>query len=323
MSRRLLSLDQVRAATSVVVPAYFAPDVSPQIVRSILEAVLEDSSVYCRPDRLLVVVDRDTVTEAVVRQLDVPLYRLETNRGKGGAIQSGLKHLAETTDAEYFATRDCDGDHALEDLPRLVSLAREMRLLTGNEDVIVMGARPSLAKPMGWIREEWERLTNRVLVDLLDYLLAREGKVLDRRFWGGIEPDIQSGYRVYSRSCVLNVVKSLAGMPEDPAVWTFACEFLPFAELMLDGAASGQVQRMTLVEQPVTSYGRVDLASAYGSLLGFLAGRNGISPGTVLRIFDNHIPSTGLFFSDARSEIQRARRILDPGAEAVVQSRFL
>ncbi len=323
MSRRLMTLDEVRASTAVVVPAYFSPDVRSEVVHSILEAVLEDSEVYCRPERLLVVVDRETITESAVRRLEVPFFRLEENRGKGGAIQAGLRHLVETSDAEYIATRDCDGDHALEDLPRLVSMAREISRLAAQRRIMVMGARPSLAKPMGWLREEWEQLTNRVLLDLLDFLLAREGRVIDRRFWGGIEPDIQSGYRVYSREAARAAVESLAAMPEDPAVWTFACEFLPFADLALGGATFGQVQRMTLVEQPVTSYGRVDLARAYGSLLAFVAARNGVPPATLLRLFDNHVPGTALYFSDGRSQVERARSILDPGAGEMVQGRFL
>jgi glycosyltransferase involved in cell wall biosynthesis len=323
MSRRLMTLDEVRASTAVVVPAYFSPEVRSEVVHSILEGVLEDSSVYCRPERLLVVVDRDTITESAVRSLGVPHFRLETNRGKGGAIRAGLQHLVGTSDAEYFATRDCDGDHALEDLPRLVSMAREISNLAGAGLAMVMGARPSLAKPMGWLREEWERLTNRVLQDLLAFLLAREGRVIDRRFWGGIEPDIQSGYRVYSREAADAVVQSLAGMPEDPAVWTFACEFLPFADLTLAGATFGQVQRMTLVEQPVTSYGRVDLASAYGCLLGFVADRNGVSRDTLLQLFDNHVPGTALYFSDARNQVERARKILCSEAGELVQGRFL
>jgi len=309
--RRLLTRAEVLDLTAVVIPAYFSPSVAEARIRNILDGVVVDAEFFCRPDRLAIVVDGGSHTESVLDAMGgLNLVRLERNRGKAGAVAAGLEALLRSTDAGFFATRDCDGDHLQEDLPRLVSLAASMRETTGNPMVCAMGARPSLAKPMGWVREQWEQLTNRVLVDLASYVLARKEQVLDRRFWNGMEPDLQSGYRVYSREAAEVAVECLNRVPDQPGILTFACEFVPFAELTERGGLFGQAQRLTLVEQPVSSYSAVDYAGTYGWLLGYLADEWKVSRSRLLRLFDNHLGWSALYFSNEKESVERGRRIL-------------
>lgn len=325
-----MSVSRIRQKVAVVVPTYFQPQVPDSVIRPILEGVFADSEIFVAPERTLAVVDRETRAEAIFRTAGpedsfsrCQLYRLERNRGKAGAIESGLRELLATTDAEYIVTRDCDGDHVLEDIPRMVGLADSIMHQTGNALVVVMGGRASLEKPMGWVREEWERYTNHVLVNLIEFGLARMDRIFDRRFLNGQLPDIQSGYRVYSRAAAERAVHSLEQVPERKEVQTFACEFMPFADLAIDGAVFGQIQRQTLVEQPVSSYQEVDFAGVYGSLLAHMAEQMGVKRPRLLEMMDSHLPDCSLFFTDLRNELVRCRRIVDPDAPAPILPPFL
>jgi hypothetical protein len=320
----LLPVGRMRDLLAVVIPVHFVASVREQQVRNILGGLLEETNLFCRRERLLTVVDQGTTAERVLGEVSgLRVHRLRRNRGKAGAVAAGLAELLATSDARFFATRDCDGDHAQEDLSRLVSLAAHVERVAGNSKVAVMGARPSLEKPMGWVRDQWEQVTNAVLVDLVQYVLARTGRVLDRRFWNGWKPDIQSGYRVYSREAAELVRDVLAGLPEDPDILTFACEFIPFADLAVGAGVTAQAQRFTLVEQPVSSYGDVNFGRVYGRLLAFAGDRYGV-PNTIVRSFlDNRLVETSLFFSDLRRELLKARGLIDPDAPTPLGAPFL
>ena len=174
----MLSVSEAREKLAVVVPVYFEPSVGKETILPILQNVFKDSELFCRPECLVAVVDRDSKAEELLQSsANGPLpglrvHQLQKNRAKAGAIREGLQVLLDTTRAEYFVTRDCDGDHILEDIPRMVSLAEDVRLQTGREVVTVMGVRPSLEKPMSWARQEWELLTNLILLELSSFLLV-------------------------------------------------------------------------------------------------------------------------------------------------------
>ena len=325
----MISLSRVRRRTAIVVPTYFQPGVPEKKIRSILESTFQDQEVYCPREQVLIVVDCDTTAASVVANAGedsslhgIPVHLLERNRAKAGAIEVGLRQLLEATGVEYLVTRDCDGDHRLEDLPRLVAMADFLRQSGREEPLCVMGARPSLEKPMGWVREQWEELTNRVLIDLLSFALAGRKEVLDRRFWWR-PPDIQSGYRLYDRKAAELVVESLAAVPDEVDVRALSCEFIPFADLVMEGAVIGQVDRFTMVEQPVSSYSDTDFPAVYGRLLEFSASHLGIDDSVLLRLFDNRLLNTSLFFTDARAELLRCREILAPQADPVVLPPFV
>ncbi len=314
------SIDQIRDLVAVVVPVHFDPSVPENQIYNILEPVFRDQALFCRPERSLVVVDRNTAAERVLSSSPnasfsgLPIHVLPKNRAKAGAVAAGLAGVMENSDFQFVITRDCDGDHAAEDIPRLVSMGFDIQEQVENELISVIGARQSLEKPMGWVREQWERLTNRILLDLVRFSLAQAGAVADERFWGGQDPDLQSGYRLYSRKAAEQAVRCLEALPEDRTVWTFSCEYVPFAELMIRGGIFGQVRRLTLVEQPVTSYGSVDLAEAYGRLMVYVGNNYGIPTSVLLQSFDNAVSSLSLFFTDRREELLRCRRLISADA---------
>lgn len=319
------SFEECRALCAVVVPVFFRPEVPSEQVRSILESVFRDWQLFTDRGQLLAVADRGTEADRILSSpghdsnlQGVRIHRLERNRGKAGAVAEGLQVLLETGDRPFMAARDCDGDHRLEDLPKLISLAHWMEDKTGNGLVTAMGARPSLEMPMGWVRQEWELFMNRVFVDLF-----QSRTILDKRFWGGLPPDIQSGYRVYSRGAARQSVDCLGEIPEDADILTFACESVPFARLSLAGGVFGQVERFTLVEQPVSSYAQVDLGVVYGKLLRYISEICRFSKEEVLGVVDNHLVGTSLFYSDEREALLSLRRRIDPNSAPPAHSPFL
>jgi hypothetical protein len=91
-----------------------------------------------------------------------------------------------------------------------------------------------------------------------------------------------------------------------------ACEAVPFTELLIAGGVFGQVQRLTLVEQPVSSYSQVDFGEKYGRLILFLGERYGVPPEIMLRIVDNALVSRSMYFTRFREQLLRFRSLIAP-----------
>lgn len=310
---------QTDSSCAILIPVHFPAGLDEGVIRQTLEDTLRGQDGYCPAARTLLVVDQGAPAERILENagkgsplVGLPLCRLPRNRGKTEAVRVGLQRLLETTDAALFITRDCDGDHAVDDLPRLLRMAAAAS--TESRPLSVFGARSCWEKPMGWLRQEWERLTNRVLIDLTEYLVARQGDVLDRRFWNGLELDLQSGYRLYDRQAARIAVDSLSGLPDNPEVYTMACEMLPFVELSLKRGRAAQIQTLTRLGQPFSSYAGIDWPRYYGSLLAFAARRYGAEPEILLRIFDNHLVESPLHWSSRREDALRCRNVAIPGA---------
>jgi glycosyltransferase involved in cell wall biosynthesis len=109
--------------------------------------------------------------------LPVVLLRNERNRGKGASLWRGMQH-ALALGADGVVTLDGDGQHAPEDVPRLLRVART------HPDDIVIGARLVGRETAPRMR----RLANRVG----DFWIG----------WAAGQPldDSQSGFRVYPAS---------------------------------------------------------------------------------------------------------------------------
>lgn len=85
---------------------------------------------------LVIVVDdgSDDGTSAAVSDLDVTVLRNPVNRGKGTSLRRGVCHALEHG-AAAVVTLDGDGQHAPEDIPRLLAMAER------RPGCIVIGAR--------------------------------------------------------------------------------------------------------------------------------------------------------------------------------------
>jgi glycosyltransferase involved in cell wall biosynthesis len=113
-------------------------------------------------------------THAAVAGLPVVLLRNARNLGKGASLWRGMQH-ALALGADGAVTLDGDGQHAPEDLPRLVRVAR------AHPDDIVVGAR--------LIGREAAPRARRAANRVADFWIG----------WAAGQPldDSQSGFRVY------------------------------------------------------------------------------------------------------------------------------
>lgn len=292
----------MREQLGLVIPVWFAPDMSPDQMRRLLAGALADNELFVRPDRLLLVVDGCEHAEGATQQVaedfearvgtpPVVLCK-ETNEGQGGAVCFGFEWLMEHTPVTYFASRDADGDHDIYDLPQLFRLLRRMQELEGSDLVYVLGQRGSLHRPMGFARGEYEWLLNELTVQAVRYELARRGRVPDLRYCSLLPspPDFQSGYKVYTRRTAELFVTALreADRQEPEArVLRWGIQFVSTVELLLSGAAAGSLYRLTYDQQPQTTFEDADnRLIAYGQQVAWLFGRLRIPVHVALRWWD-------------------------------------
>jgi glycosyltransferase involved in cell wall biosynthesis len=150
---------------AVLIPAYQAGDTVGAVV----------SGAKRHAARVLVVDDGSTdATAASAAEAGAEVLRLGTNRGKGAALRAGLQRLLATP-GTHVAFLDADGQHDPEDLPALLSAARE-------GDEFVIGSRMARPEETPPIRYRTNEIGSRILT----------------RMTGHEIEDGQSGYRVVS-----------------------------------------------------------------------------------------------------------------------------
>ena len=129
-------------------------------------------------DTVLVVDDGSTdATESEARAAEVEVVRHSVNQGKGAAIKTGLRALAERPGIEYALILDGDGQHAPEEIPRFLAAANEAGA------PMLVGNRMSDTRKMPFVR----KMTNR-------FMSSQVSKVC-----GQWVPDTQCGFRMIHR----------------------------------------------------------------------------------------------------------------------------
>lgn len=116
------AVDFIRHRVVVVVPAYNEERFIGSVVLKIRQ----------RPVEVVVVDDGSTdQTAPIARAAGAHVIRLESNQGKGAALNAGL-YLARDLNPDAVVLIDGDGQHLPEELPRLV-----WPILTGQADITV------------------------------------------------------------------------------------------------------------------------------------------------------------------------------------------
>jgi len=308
----LYSLDQTHLgrATAILVPAYFSSKATDDLVRHLLWMTLGECHRYLPLENVWVVVDGDKRTERLCGELRARLrgehgtgFRLvplPRNGGKLWVLREGVRRiLEERPDIDFVMARDCDGDHAVNEMPNLLRAADEMVRSYGTRQVLILGARHSRHAPMGWVRGELETLLDAVTIDALAFHLAREGRALDLTHCRARQtvPDLSSGYKVFGRDLAEHLFVDQAPQftcLEDEAYWRYGPETVTVVEAVLSGATIGEVSRLTMNGQPTSSFGEFGLVSLYGDLLAWVYARLGIPLGAAAQFFDNHAGSLAL-----------------------------
>ena len=153
----------------VIIPAYEAADAVGDVVRG----SLSHSSVSA-----VVVVDDGSSddTGSAARDAGALVETHTKNLGKGAALMTGFRVASEEA-WDAAITIDADGQHAPEEIPRLV----EAFLATGAD--VVVGTRSRSRTPMPWQRRASNRLSS----------------LMVSRLSGVRITDSQSGYRLISK----------------------------------------------------------------------------------------------------------------------------
>jgi hypothetical protein len=142
--------------------------------------------------------------------------------------------------------------------------------------------------------------------------LARHGRVLPRQYWAADVPDLQSGYKLYSRAACAEAVRALRKADQErPELQPLrrGMEILPFAAVCAAGGIAGEAPRATYYDQPVTSYGRVDRVRFFGDPLAWSLRELEVAPDAARGILDNALArSTLMTDPDGRRELLALRR---------------
>lgn len=152
----------------IVIPAYEASGTLPRVLDALVPLV--------GAPRILVVDDGSTDgTSDAAAKRGVPVLRHPVNRGKGGALMTGLLHSRDHLGWEWAVTLDADGQHHPGDLEGFLA-ARPVRS-TG----MLAGARARRGTGMPWHR----RFSNASTTWIVSRLAGRPVH------------DAQCGYRAY------------------------------------------------------------------------------------------------------------------------------
>ena len=262
-------IESTQYHTGVVIPVYFAEGID----CSSGVALLEDTvRAYCAvlgdPGRICLSVDgaaygADEAVE-IADDCGTSVHVSEQNTGKLGAAQRGVRVLLAKSEVNYVAIVDQDGDHFANELLNLVRVAEHVCQRTDRGQVLVLGQRVSRHRPMGFLRGELEEVADRVLLDALAYRAAMTGRPLRLEYAAcmGEFPDFHSGYKLFDRVTAERVFLDpprQAGV-SDTCYCRHAVEAVMVVEALEAGAYLGTVNRTTINEQPISTFGQYNLS---------------------------------------------------------------
>lgn len=313
-----VALDVMRRRTGVVIPVYLPEGVD----RAQGETLLRDNVVaFCAqvadPAHICLSVDGERFSGDVIAELGgelgVSTFVAATNRGKLWAVANGVRCLLEhDPDLRYLAVVDQDGDHFANELLNLVRAAEHMSL----SRILVLGARSSAHRPMGFLRGELEELADRILLDALHYRAAVTGRPLHLEFASalGEYPDFHSGYKLFSRATahdVFLVEPQLAGVSEE-CYYRHAVEAVMVVEAIERGALLGVVNRSTFNEQPISVFGRLSRSQLTADMIIWPCRRLGVPAPFVRQWLANHIPRLllGTLAPQGQEELEEIARLV-------------
>jgi hypothetical protein len=289
----------VRTQTGVVIPVYLPDKIDTQHGQALLR---ETVASYCAqlgdPSAVCLSVDGSPygaqAAQEIARELGTQICVASQNRGKLAAARTGVQRLMQDLRFQYLAIVDQDGDHFAHELLNLVQVALHVTAHTGDDRALIVGRRISRHRPMGFLRGELEEFADRVLLDALAYRAAVAGHPLQLEYVTTLDefPDVHSGYKLFSRRTAEDVFLAkpqLAGVSAD-CYYRHACEAVMTVEALEHGAFLGVVNRSTLNEQPITTFGLFNLSQLVADKIIWPCKRLDIPAAFVRQWMANHAP---------------------------------
>lgn len=326
MSHRDPLSERMKSSLGMVVPVWFPADTEEAMVYRLLSDALADVELFVEPPNVLLYVDGCPRAEGTVWQvveeaadrLSAPFAATvaATNLGKGGAVATAFEELLQRPGVRYLCVRDCDGDHSIYDLPHLFRLATQIEDAEEADLVGVCGRRFSLHRPLGFWRGEYELIVSELTWECLKIALGREGRTPREQYMNayGRIPDVQSGYKVYTRAAAEIVAHSIRRADaEHPGLGLmgWGVEVVPFVEIILAGGVFGEVQRLAWQTQPVSGFDQTARTQEYAREAIWVFKRLGIGPAAAGRLLDAILPRSTLYQDPAgRSELLKMRSLV-------------
>lgn len=315
------AIEIMRRHTGIVIPVYFPQEVDNNLGRALLEdnvqaylTQVDDPQVICLS------VDgapygKDIAT-AIAARHGVQVICAAHNKGKLHAVRNGVAHLCGQATFAYIAAVDSDGDHFANELLNLVRAAHYATQRAGVADVLVLGRRISRHRPMGLLRGELEELADRVLLDALAYHAAINGTPLRLECATTLEefPDFHSGFKLFSGAVAQAVFlrpPQLCGV-EEVAYFRHGCEAVMSVEALLAGAYLVLVNRTTLNEQPISTFGLLERTRMVADKMVWPCKRLGVPGPFVDQWLRNHMPRLLLptLIPQGKEELLEIRRLV-------------
>jgi hypothetical protein len=314
-------LELVKGHTGVVIPVYFPEGVDAHCGQAALRETVEAySAQIADPSAICLSVDGDPrgaeAAGQLAREYGVSTYTAPINRGKLHAAANGVRVLLEAADLAYVAVVDQDGDHFANELLNFVRAAQQIASHIGDDRVLVLGRRISRHRPMGMLRGELEEFADRVLLDALSYRAAVTGNPLRLEWAFALDefPDFLSGYKLFSRATAEQVFLNepqLAGASEE-GYYRHACEAVMIVEALEHGAYLGVVNRSTLNEQPISTFGLLNLSRLVADKIVWPCRRLEVPLPFVKQWMANHTPRLLLhtLAPQGKEELERIRQLV-------------
>lgn len=310
-------LDLLKSKTGIVIPVFFPVGVDSSKGEALLrETTAGFAALVKDPSVIWLSVDGEQAGVGIARRVaDMTGANVtfgQENRGKLQAASNGVKALLGDSDCDYVAIIDQDGDHFPHEMPNFVSAAVHIEEVAG-QPAFILGRRVSRHKPMGFPRGELEEFADRVLVDTLSYHAAVTGKPLRMECANVFDefPDFHSGYKLFSRDIASKIFADpfhKAGV-SDICFYRHACEAVMSVEALLAGAYLGVVNRSTVYEQPITTFGLMNRINLVADKIIWPCKRLNIPSEFVKQWMHNHIPRLQLMTltPDGTNELKAIR----------------
>lgn len=318
------SIDVLRDKTGVVIPIYLPEGVDHRAGEELLrDTVVGFCSQIGDPASICLSVDGEkfglSVANRLAKEFGVSVCAGSVNCGKLKAVACGMRVLFNENDLNYIAVVDQDGDHFGNELLNFIRVGMHIAVETGTDRILVLGRRISRHRPMGFFRGELEEYVDRILLDALSYRAVVRNRPLRMEHVFALEefPDFHSGYKLFSRSTASKVFlekAKLVGVSET-CYYRHACEAVMVVEALESGAYLGTVNRSTLNEQPISTFGMMNRCRLMADKIIWPCKRLQVPFPFVKQWMANHIPRLLLntLAPDGREELEEIRQLVLEG----------